>query len=149
MHNRQRGIDEIIHRAMQDGAFDNLPGKGQPLEFDEVHPDSEWQLAYHLLKQNGFAPDFIETRKAIEADLAEARHALTRTWAWRGQALQEGEDANWVEAEWAKAETLFEERVGEINRQIRDYNLVIPAQAFYRSPIKIEIEFEKIEVKGR
>ncbi len=141
MDGRQRGIDEIIQKAMREGAFDNLPGQGQPLEFDDAAgPDNEWQLAYHILKENGFAPDFIETRKAIEADLAEARRALARTSAWRRQALKDGEDAHWVEKEWTKAKRMFAEEVGEINQQIRDYNLTIPAQAFYVKAVDVEKE---------
>jgi len=79
MDKKARGIEEIIQKAMQEGAFDNLPGKGQPLDLDDnPHLDPEWQLAYHLLKENGYAPEFIEKRQIIELELAKARAALAR-----------------------------------------------------------------------
>jgi len=142
MDKKARGIEEIIQKAMQEGAFDNLPGKGQPLDLDDnPHLDPEWQLAYHLLKENGYAPEFIEKRQVIELELAEARAALARSWAWRAQALQDGKPSDWVEAEWTRAKAKFEEQMGKINKQIRDYNLTIPGSAFYKRPVLIEEEY--------
>ena len=127
MERRERGIDEIIRTAMEQGAFDNLPGNGKPLKLDEnPYLDDDWQLAYHLLKENGYAPDFIERRQAIELRLAAARELLARSWAWRAEALGRGEPADWVESQWRAARARFEEQVAELNRQIRDYNLTVP-----------------------
>lgn len=48
-------IDETIRKAMEEGAFDNLRGTGKPLSIeDNPFVDPSWQLAYHLLKENGF-----------------------------------------------------------------------------------------------
>ncbi len=143
MERKARGIDEIIQQAMQEGAFDNLAGKGKPLNLDE-NPflDQEWQLAYHLLKQNGFAPDFIEQRQAIEMDLAAARQALARAWAWRTVALAEGKAADYVEAEWGRAKNEFEKNINAINTRIQKYNLQIPTQSLYKMPIKSETELQ-------
>lgn len=134
-----RNVDEIIQQAIREGAFDNLPGKGKPLELDEnPYLDPEWQLAYHLLQQNGFAPDFIERRQEIEQDLAAARQALARSWAWRQQALAEDRDAAFVEAEWGRAQRVFEEAVEKLNVRIRDYNLISPSAFSRRSLIRFE-----------
>lgn len=143
MDHKARGIEEIIQQAMQEGAFENLPGKGKPLKLDEnPHLDPEWQLAYHLLKQNGFAPEFIEQRQAIELDLAAARQALARAWAWRLTALETGRAADVVEDEWGRARRDFERKIDEINDGIRKYNLHIPTQSLFRSPVKIETELK-------
>jgi DnaJ family protein C protein 28 len=136
-----RSIDEIIQQAMQEGAFDNLPGKGKPLNLEEnPYLDPEWQLAYHLLKQNGFAPEFIEQRQAIELELAAARQALARAWAWRQQALAEGKDLNWVENEWKKTREDFKKKINGINSEIRNYNLHIPTQSLHKPLLKTEEE---------
>ena len=145
MSDQYRGIDEIIQQAIRAGAFDNLPGKGQPLELDE-NPflDPEWQLAYHLLKENGFAPDFIQQRQAIEQELAAAREALARSWAWRQQALTEGRNSQWVEAEWEKARVRFSEQIESLNEHIRDYNLQVPTSTLARKIVKIDLELKKL-----
>jgi len=145
MERKARGIDEIIQQAMQEGAFENLPGKGKPLNLeDNPYLDREWQLAYHLLKQNGFAPDFIEQRQQMELELATARQSLARAWGWRRQALVEGKPADWVEAEWGRAKNEFEKRINEINNQIRKYNLQIPTQSLYKMPIKFDAEIKTL-----
>jgi DnaJ family protein C protein 28 len=141
MENKYRGIDEIIRQAIEEGAFENLRGKGKPLNLDEnPYLDKEWQLAYHLLKQNGFAPDFVEKRQAIEVQLGEAREALARSWAWRTNALNDGQDQDWVEGEWGKATAKFEERIAEINGSIKAYNISIPMPTLYKKPIALEEE---------
>jgi len=138
-------IDEIIQQAMRDGAFDNLPGKGKPLNLDEnPYLDREWQLAYHLLKENGFAPDFIEQRQSIELALAAARETLARAWAWRNNSLTEGKPADWVEAEWGRAKSKFEAKIGEINKDIRNYNMLVPGQNFSRVLIKSGEELKNL-----
>lgn len=139
-----RGIEEIIRQAMQNGAFENLPGKGRPLSLEEnPYLDREWQLAYQLLKQNGFAPDFIERRQQIELELANARQSLARAWAWRQQALAEGKPADWVEAEWGRAKREFLVKLNETNSHIREYNLQIPTQSLYRMPVRMDAELKK------
>jgi DnaJ family protein C protein 28 len=140
-----RSIDEIIKNAMQEGAFENLRGKGQPLSLDDnPNVDPEWQLAYHLLKQNGFAPEFIERRQAIEMELAAARSALARSWAWRQQALASGEDTTLVDGEWAKARQRFATAVEKLNAQIKSYNFNIPHDKLYRKPINMEEELAQL-----
>jgi DnaJ homolog subfamily C member 28 len=145
MTEQPRGIDEIIERAMQDGAFDNLHGKGKPLKLDE-NPflDRDWQLAYHLLKENGFSPAFIEKRQAIEVKLAEAREALARTWQWSKQTPSQDNFRSKTEIERAKAQ--FGGKVKEINKEIRDYNLEIPVPSLFKSPISISDEYSRLLV---
>ena len=143
MKNRERGIDEIIQNAIKEGAFDQLPGKGKPLDWDQHSPvDDDWQLAHHLLKENGFAPDFIEARQSIETDLATARAALKRASDWKKKA---SDDPDLVNSQWAKTKSEFENRVGELNKKIRDYNLLIPSQCFHRAPIDLLTELAKLE----
>jgi len=58
---RRALVERIIQEAIDNGEFDNLPGKGKPLNLNEnafLEPGLEW--AYGLLKRNGFAPDWIE-----------------------------------------------------------------------------------------
>lgn len=130
---------------MEEGAFDNLPGAGRPLALDEnPYLDSGWQLAYHLLKENDFAPDFIERRQAIEQQLAAAREMLTRSWAWRKKELDGGAEAAWVEGQWRAAKARFEEQVLELNKRIRDYNLSVPQPVFERGLVFLDKELKKI-----
>ena len=146
MTETSRGIDEIIERARQDGAFDNLQGRGKPLKLDE-NPflDRDWQMAYHLLQENGFAPAFIEKRRTIELELAEARQTLARTWQWCQDKNAHG-DAHSANAELVQGKAKFEARIREINKAIRDYNIEIPIPVLFKSPISILDEFDQLLV---
>ena len=76
-----KSADEIIRRAMQDGAFDNLPGKGKPLKLDEnPHEPEEWRTAYRMLRSNGYSLPWLELRKEIEEAVDRARSDARSAW---------------------------------------------------------------------
>ena len=63
-----------IREAMQDGSFDHLEGAGSPLDLNEnPFEDPAQRMAHRLLRNNGFAPAW------IEIDLARSRSRLGRT----------------------------------------------------------------------
>ncbi len=141
-----RGIDEIIRKAIEEGAFDNLPGEGKPLDLREnpfVEP--EWRMAYRLLAQEGFALPWMEKRNQIEQELAAARANLSRTWVWYHEKAEAGE-LNWsVERDWQQAVSRFTDRAADLNKRINAYNLEIPADVFYRRLVDAEGEIEEIK----
>jgi hypothetical protein len=78
---RETLIDRQIREAAQDGRFDNLPHQGEPLPNDENPHAGEWGLAFHLLKNAGVAPPWIEADKAVRALLARRDSILARAAA--------------------------------------------------------------------
>ena len=59
-----RNIDEQIRQAMQRGDFDDLPGKGKPLDLSEnPYEDPGWRMTYRIFKENGYTLPWIETRR--------------------------------------------------------------------------------------
>jgi hypothetical protein len=53
-----------IREALEEGAFDHLEGAGKPLDLSEnPFEDPSDRMAYRLLKNNGFAPAWIEEAK--------------------------------------------------------------------------------------
>ena len=73
--------EQRIEEAMREGAFDDLPGRGKPLYLDDdrLVPE-ESRAAYRILKNAGFVPPELETRKEM-ADL----HKLIATVEDEGQ----------------------------------------------------------------
>lgn len=50
--------EDKIKRAMKDGEFDNLPGKGKPLELEDLsHLPQELRMAYTILKNANMLED--------------------------------------------------------------------------------------------
>jgi hypothetical protein len=59
-------VEERIQRAQADGAFDNLPNKGKPLNLDDDSSIPEdLRLAFKVLKNAGCLPMEMELRKEI------------------------------------------------------------------------------------
>ena len=64
MANFDRYIETIIQNAIKRDEFDNLPGKGKPLNLNENQfVDQVWRMAYSLLEQHGYALPWMEDRK--------------------------------------------------------------------------------------
>ncbi len=55
-----------ILEALENGDFENLPGKGKPLKFeDESHIPPELRMAYKILKNADCVPPELEFRKEV------------------------------------------------------------------------------------
>lgn len=62
-----RVAEERIREAQRDGAFDNLPGKGKPLELeDQSLIPEDLRMSYHILKNAHVLPPGAELRKEIQ-----------------------------------------------------------------------------------
>jgi DnaJ family protein C protein 28 len=137
-------IEDAISRAMQEGHFDNLPGKGKPLKLDEnPHEDPAWRVANRILKNGGFSLPWIESLREIETELEKARDALSRTWSWRQASLSE-KPAPEVELEWSRVQLVFREKIQNINKRILTYNLEVPSDRFQKRLLDPEREIQKI-----
>ncbi|RLC24532.1 MAG: DUF1992 domain-containing protein [Deltaproteobacteria bacterium] len=59
-------VEERIRQAQKKGEFDNLPGSGKPLKFeDDSYIMEELRLAYKILKNADCIPLEIELKKEI------------------------------------------------------------------------------------
>lgn len=140
-----RAIEAIIQNAMEKGAFDNLRGKGKPLNLREnLLVAKEWRMAFSMLEQEGFALPWMEDRKEIEKTLQQAQKTLKQTWDWRAAKLAQGEDSPLVESEWQKMLAKFSESVADLNKRIDRYNAQIPADIFYRPRIDVKQEIANL-----
>jgi hypothetical protein len=62
----QKIAERRIIEAIREGAFDNLPGKGQPLKLEEdSHIPEDLRIAYKILKNAGFVPPEVALRKEV------------------------------------------------------------------------------------
>ncbi|MCA9756758.1 MAG: DUF1992 domain-containing protein [Candidatus Eisenbacteria bacterium] len=73
-HLRPGAIDEQLAEAVRKGEFDDLPGKGQPLQ--GLNDDPLWWVKDKLKReQASFLPPALELRRDVEAALTEIRSA--------------------------------------------------------------------------
>jgi len=139
--NWDRIIEQKIREAQEEGKFDNLSGKGRPLNLDEnPFEDPAWQMANALLKEQGFRPDWLEDDVMLREKLAQARAALARTRADPEARRQR----MWVASEWERAVERFRESIAQINAGIANLNLKVPHERFQRMKLAVEDELRKI-----
>lgn len=140
MNRRESAVEKLIREAMEQGEFDNLQGKGKPIDLREnPYEDPDLRTAHRLLRNAGFAPAWLEERKDIDARLEEARVTLTRAWSIYG-GVKQGE----THPEWVRNLNEFRELVAELNNRIRLYNLKAPSVVFHRRKIDEERLIQEI-----
>jgi len=138
-------VEEHLRKAIEEGKFDNLPGKGKPLRIEEnPNADPEWELAYHLIKESGFSLPWIVTIREIEIDIEKNRQELLRAWKWRILYLSADVPDEKASAEWVRALEAFKDKLPALNQRIRDYNLQVPNTRFQRPTLNLEQEIENI-----
>jgi len=68
-------VERQIQEALERGEFDNLPGKGRPLQIeDDSHIPEDLRLAYKILKNADCLPPELQLKKEIRQmeDLLES-----------------------------------------------------------------------------
>lgn len=137
-------VDQQIREAQERGAFDHLPGKGRPLDLTPNPYAQDQEMAFKILRDAGYAPEWIELDKVIRGKLERSLATLASRWEWREMRLGELDarpgaqtelERQRVEAGWQRAVVVFEAEVGDINREIVELNLKVPGPRFQRSKV--------------
>ncbi|XP_052171912.1 uncharacterized protein LOC127787887 [Diospyros lotus] len=111
-------VEQRIWHSMEEGQFENLPGKGKPLDLNtNPHADPAEDTLYRILSRNKCAPEWVELNKEIRNNIAEWRLALHRALAHKA----EGKNSKWTEL----ADALKTQLRG-INDKVFRYNLIVP-----------------------
>src|SRR6476660_3500817 len=71
-------VERQIREAMDAGAFDDLPYRGERLPIEDDSAAGEWAMAHRMLKNAGAAPPWIESDKEARRLLAELAGMLER-----------------------------------------------------------------------
>jgi len=145
-------IEERIQEAMARGEFDNLPGKGRPLQLERNPFAGDWELAYHVMKNAGYAPEWIERDKEVRQELADLRAMLTNHLAWHREAmagLPTARDPLARRAEITRAReqviACYRERAAALNKKIDVLNLMVPSPRLQRPRLRVEEEIRRFE----
>lgn len=73
MSDEVRGIEELLKQAIAKGEFDDLPGKGKPLDLNAHFETPEHlRMGYSMLKGAQFVPEEVQILK----DMAELREEI-------------------------------------------------------------------------
>ncbi len=145
-------ISQRIEEAMRGGQFDNLRGKGKPLNpAPEPHIPPEMQMANSLLKNNELVPAWISDRNAVLAAVDAMRSKIGRAVADYSTALRiaaTDPDRAQVEARWQAQLTTLREEVRALNRRIELQNFKQPASFLEIYKVRLDDEVKAMMNEG-
>jgi len=111
--------EDKIRSAVAAGQFDKLRGMGRPLIFDDDESQEDW-AGLHILRQQGFLPEWLELRKQIHDDKPAVLRALAE-WACRIREFGPHHALS------TRAGELYVKRASAINAKIDLHNLRCPS----------------------
>ncbi len=130
-------VNKQIEEAMERGEFTNLPGKGKPLKLDtNPYLTPQTRMVNRLLKENGFAPRWVELQKEIKQENAQLERILVNLKARRERLSaivqqyphRRGAISQTFEQERARAMAQYSEKLENLNRKIQRVNLLMPTR---------------------
>ena len=130
-------VNKQIEEAMERGEFADLPGEGKPLKLD-TNPflTPQARMTNRLLKENGFAPRWVELEKEIKREKAQLERVLMNLKARRERLAAIGRQypsrreviGRTFEQERARVITQYSEKLENLNRKIQRVNLLMPTR---------------------
>ena len=143
-------VDRLIDEAQEKGAFDNLPGKGRPLNLKKNPYASDRSLAYDLLQNNNYTLPWIAERQELLAEIDAFRQEWRRRWQ-KQQARRRGtadpERAAALRRQWQTEVEEMTARLRELNQAIADLNLTIPVTRLELFKLTLAGELARIGAK--
>ena len=130
-------VNKQIKEAMERGEFANLPGEGKPLKLDtNPYLTPQARMVNRLLKNNGFAPRWVELEKEIKQEKAQLERVLINLKARRERLAaivrqyshRRGAIGRTFEQERARAMAQYSEKLENLNRKIQRVNLLMPTR---------------------
>ena len=139
-------ITEQLDEAAANGAFENLPGKGQPLRLNRFpnEPD-DMRMANKLLKDNDLTPTWIGDRKELLTEIELLRTEMKRRWELtRADAGATGSEREAFARSWRRSIADWAARIGELNRRIVSLNIVLPIWRMELHRLRLDEELKRI-----
>jgi hypothetical protein len=129
-------VDRQIREAMEDGRFDDLPFRGRPIPLEDDALAGEWAMAFHMLRNAGAAPPWIEADKDVRA-LLERRDTI----------LARARGASSITRSRYRRD--LEQLVVDINAGIARLNAEAPTDRQHRRPLRLDEELARFDAAAR
>ena len=128
-------VERQIREAMEDGKFDNLPYRGEPLPADADAAAGDLAMAFHVLRNYGAAPPWIEADKEVRALLDRRDAIVARAASGRApSSLARRRDRAALEA-----------IAVELNAAVARLNAAAPTDRQHRRPLVVADELARYD----
>ncbi|XP_075707082.1 dnaJ homolog subfamily C member 28 [Rhinoderma darwinii] len=138
----ERLVEDLIQESMAKGDFDNLSGKGKPLnKFSYCpHIDPMTHNLNRILIDNGYQPEWILSQKEIRETIDKLRQDLVATRKKLGDPMTDRQENQWTEIC-----EMFREDITKLNKRINDFNLVVPLLSRQMVHFNVDKEISRAE----
>ncbi len=147
-------VEEKIRKAMASGAFDNLEGKGKPINLHEnPFEPPDMRMANKILKDAGFSPYWMELGKDVDAAIEQFWQEVEKfiiIQRIKGSDVKKNHrrHANqYAKQRMVKFLAESKERLRDINRKIDNFNCHCPMWWLGRGRLNINQEMAKVRDK--
>jgi Domain of unknown function (DUF1992) len=130
-----RAVDEQIREAEARGEFDNLPGKGKPLQV-QSWAGGEWGMAYHVLKQAGETLPWIALGRDIEEAQSRLREMLSRV-------------PRIPRSELARARERYLREAAALDKLLEEYAFIVPVRHLERGRLPQHIAAAQFDAAAK
>ncbi|XP_040401256.1 dnaJ homolog subfamily C member 28 [Cygnus olor] len=119
----ERLVEDLIQESMAKGDFDNLSGKGKPLQkfSDCPHIDPMTHNLNRILIDNGYQPEWILMQKEIRETIERLRKSIVASRSKLGEPM-----TPYRQKQWNRICEQFMEDIRKLNKRIDSFNLVVP-----------------------
>lgn len=74
--NWEKAAEEAIRKSIENGEFNDLPGKGEPLNLDDYFAaPEEWRASFSLLRNANVLPEMLD----LHCDVQRLKERLEKT----------------------------------------------------------------------
>jgi DnaJ family protein C protein 28 len=141
-------VGALLAQAVERGDFDNLEGAGKPLNLEEnpLEP-AELHMVHKILKDNGYAPYWIELGKEIDAFCPKFSKDVDYFKRYTGIVFSEKRSRAAIRQYEQKKNDFYiqsRERLVEISKKILDYNLDCPVSQLGRTNFDVNEKMSNI-----
>ncbi|NXS51573.1 DJC28 protein, partial [Brachypteracias leptosomus] len=119
----ERLVEDLIQESMAKGDFDNLSGKGKPLQkfSDCPHIDPMTHNLNRILIDNGYQPEWILMQKEIRETIEWLRKSIVASRSKLGEPM-----TLYRQKQWNRICEQFTEDIRKLNKRVDNFNLVVP-----------------------
>lgn len=148
MSSTQDLVEEQIRKARAKGDFDNLEGKGKPIDlYENPFEPAELRMAFKILKDNDCAPFWIELGKEIDALIEKFWKEVEYFKRYTEMVVSDQNlSVSMTRFNKKKASLYFEQRLEmeKIVKKIVDYNIHCPTFRMGRPNLNVDDEMIKM-----
>lgn len=138
-------VDRQIREAMEAGEFEDLPGLGKPIVWDDdENTPEDLRMAYKIMRENDLAPAWIMQGRELVEKHEKLMQAARKTARAYKEALADPVAYVQAEARYQKALALLREQTARLNREIVSYNLKLPRGVAHRPTVNIDHEMNRL-----